>query len=211
MWTRAKLRGSVPAATRFAVPLDSRSLRDYISWRTESVAGALIVVSWVLLVTQGTLLDRLRPPVVLTYLLLGLLAAKIGVVRMGFTLPPERTEEHHRWFDAHRRLYLRLIDKTGWLLAAILAGYAILRRWPDVRNIPWLFWGMVGLIMGIWVLMTVLFIRGALQLVTMGRDLRPPACRPSSSPGSSWLRDRSLWWTVAYVAGFFLLLGVLPR
>jgi hypothetical protein len=70
---------------------------------------------------------------------------------------------------------------------------------------------MVGLIMGIWVLMTVLFIRGALQLAAMGRDLRPPACRPSAFPRTSWFRDRSLWWTVAYVAGFFLLLGVLPR
>ena len=211
MWTRAKLRGSVPAATRFAVPLESRSLRDYVSWRAESVAGALMVVSWALLVTQGTLLDRLRPPVVLTYLLLGLFAAKIGVVRMGFTLPPERTEEHHRWFDAHRRFYLRLIDKTGWLLAAFLAGYAILRRWPVARDIPWLFWGMVGLIMGIWVLMTVLFIRSALRLAAMGRDLRPPACRPSAFPRTGWLRDRGLWWTAAYAGGLFLLLAVLPR
>jgi len=211
LWTRAKLRGVVPAVTRFAVPLESRRLRDYLSWRAESIAGALIVASWLLLATQGALLDRPRTPVVLTYLLAGTLVARVGVVRMGFTLPPERTEEHHRWFDGHRRVNLRLIGSAGWLLTAFLADYAILRRWPDVRDIPWLYWGMVGLIMGIWALMVVLYMRGASRLAAMGRDLRPPACRPSAFPRTSWLRDRSLWWTAAYAGGLFLLLRVLPR
>ncbi len=109
------------------------------------------------------------------------------------------------------RVNLRLIGSAGWLLTAFLADYAILRRWPDVRDIPRLYWGMVGLIMGIWALMVVLYMRGASRLAAMGRDLRPPACRPSAFPRSNWLRDRSVWWTAAYVAGLFLLLRVLPR
>jgi len=209
-WARAKLGGTVPSATRLAVPLEIRRLRHYISWRAESLAGALVAASWVLLLTQGTHLDRPKPPLVLTYLLVGCAIAKIGCVRMGFALPAERTEEHHRWFDAHRRHSLLVFDSAGWVFAVALTGYAVLHRWPAVREIPWLFWGIIALIMGISVLMTVRVMYWAGRLAAAGRDLRPPAIRPSSLPSIRWLRNRSLWLTVGYVAGFFLLLRVLP-
>lgn len=210
LWTRKKFGGAVPAATRLAVPLESRSLRDYLSWRAEGIAAALIVASWVLLATQGTLLDRLRPPVQMTYLVAGCLVAKIGIVRMGFALPSERTEEHHRWVDAQRRLYLRMFDSIGWVFAATLAGYAVQRRWPGVREVPWLFWSIVGLILGVWVLLVISYMYGTVRLAAMGRNLSPAACRPRMVPRAGWLRERSLWWTAAYVAGFFLLPRVLP-
>jgi hypothetical protein len=210
-WSRAMLKGVSPATTRVAVPLEGRSLRDYISWRTETVISSLVALSWISLLTQGMALVRWRPPVVLTYLVLGLFAAKIGVVRMGFRLPVERTQEHHLWFDAHRRLYLRLVDSVRFLLLAILTANAILSRWPTVRSMPWLFWGIIGLVMGTWVVLLLLFMFGSGRLAAQGRDLRPPPCGLAVWPHGGWLRDHGLWWTVAYAVGFALLLVFFRR
>ncbi len=163
-----------------------------------------------LLLTQATPLDRLRSPALLTYVLVGCLIAKIGCVRMGFRLPSERAEEHHRWFDANRRLLLRVFDSAGWLFAATLAACAVLLRWPAIRGIPWLRWGVVGLILGIWVLLTIRFLHGMARMTTAGRGLSPLACQLAHVRRAGWLLDRSLWWTVAYFAGFFVLLRVLP-
>ena len=103
-----------------------------------------------------------------------------------------------------------MFDSIGWVLAATLTGYAVLRRWPGIRDVSWLFWSIVGLIMGVWVLLTIQFMYGSVRLAAMGHALSPAACRPRMIPRDGWVRDRSLWWTVAYVAGFFLLLRVLP-
>ena len=99
-----------------------------------------IALSWVLLLTHRNAHVQWSVPVVMTYIIVGLLPFKIGIVRKSSPLPPERIEEHYRWADAQRRYRERVNDcmsvgsfsssllgmpsNTGGPLRSILSGFA---------------------------------------------------------------------------------------
>ena len=103
-----------------------------------------------------------------TYVIVGLLPFKIGVVRNSAPLPSERAEEHYRWADAQRRLWLRVTDGFfRWFLLIIFAGYALFASWPAARTIVWLRWLVIGIAMAIWLVTVGIMIRGS---GAFGRD-----------------------------------------
>jgi len=173
-YTRATLGANPPIRSRAGVSLETRRLGDYISWRAEVLMAAIIALSWALLLAHGHAQLHWNVPVLSTYIIVGLLPFKIGVVRNSAPLPSERAEEHYRWADAQRRLWLRVTDGFfRWFLLVIFAGYALLASWPAARTIVWLRWLVIGIAMAVWLVTVGIMIRGSGHLAAMGRDLRP--------------------------------------
>jgi hypothetical protein len=172
-YTRATLGANQPVRTSAVVSLETRRLGDYISWPAEVSMAVIIALCWALLLTHGDAHLRWNGPVVLTYVLVGLLPFKIGVVRENPPLPSERAEEHYRWADAQRRQWLRLWDGMRWFFIIILAGYALLHGWPAASSIAWLRWLVVGIALAFWLVLMGIQFRDSGRLAAMGRDLRP--------------------------------------
>jgi hypothetical protein len=210
-WTRKRHGAAAPVPSRVAIALESRRLGDYISWPTEALIGAIIAFSWVLLLTHGDAQVRWQAPVVMTYTILWLLPAKIGIVRYGFPLPAERTEEHNRWVNAERRYRLRLMDGFCWFVLVILAGYALLHGWPAAKAVAGFRWLLIGLALGVWLLQVRFQIRGESHLTAMGRGLRPAFGRPGLFRGGTLMTPRGWSWSAAYLTGLILLLVFFRR
>ncbi len=172
-YTRATLGANPPVLSSAAIPLEARRLGDYISWLAEAWVALIIALSWTLLLTRGDAQFQWNTPVVMTYVILGLIPFKIGVVRNSFPLPSERPEEHHRWMEAQRRYSLRVIDAMRWFFLTILGSYALLHGRLVAGSIAWLRWLLIGVSLAIGVLMMVIIARGQGRLTAMGRDLRP--------------------------------------
>ena len=109
-YTRATLGANPPVRTSAVVSLETRRLGDYISWPAEALMAVIIALCWALLLMHGDAQVQWNAPVVFTYVIVGLLPFKIGVVRNSYPLPSEKAEEHYRWADAQRRYWLRLMD-----------------------------------------------------------------------------------------------------
>lgn len=211
-WTRHRLGGAPPVRSRVAVALETRRLGDYISWPAEALVAVMIAFSWLLLLTQGDTHVRWQTPVTLTYVALGLLPGKIVVVRNSFPLPPERTEEHHRWLEAHRRHGVRVMDAFGWFLVAILFGYGLQHGWPAAKAIVWLPWLLVGVAYALALFMTGVIFRGEDRLTAMGRDLRPPGSWSGPFRGIKWIQPPGYWvWFGVWFGGLVLLLAFFPH
>ena len=127
-YTRATLGANPPVRSSAVVSLETRRLGDYISWPAEVLMAVIIALSWALLLTHGNAQVHWKGPVVMTYVLVGLLPFKIGVVRESPPLPSERAEEHYQWADAQRRHWLRVWDGVRWFFTFILAVYALLTQ-----------------------------------------------------------------------------------
>jgi hypothetical protein len=206
-YTRAKLGANPPVPTRTVVSLETRRLGDYISWPAEVLMAVIIAFSWALLLTHGDAKVHWGWPVLLTYIIVGLLPFKIGVVRNSYPLPSERAEEHYRWMEAQRRQWLRVQDCVRWFLIVNLAGYALLHGWPAASKIAWLHWLVIGIAMAVWLASVGMLIRGSGRLAAMGRDLRPLG--NWSGPfrrATLMMPGVSPWWYGAWCGGLVLLL-----
>ena len=172
-YTRATLGANPPVRTSAVVSLETRRLGAYISWSTEVLMAMIIALCWVLLLTHGDAQLHWKGPVVMTYVIVGLLPFKIGVVRSSYPLPSERAEEHYRWMEAQRRYSLRVMDYFRWVIIVPLAGYALQHGWPGASTIVWLPWLVRAIGLAVWLVLVDTLIRGGRRLAAMGRDLRP--------------------------------------
>jgi hypothetical protein len=172
-WTRHKLGANPPVLSGVAAPLETRRLGDYISWPMETLAAAVIAFSWWLLLRHsGTHIDW-QLPLTDTWIALGLLPGKIILVRNSFPLPPERTEEHHQYQDAARRVGVRLLAVFGWGFVMYLAVYAVKHSSVAAHAASWLSWIFVAIQLAPWFVLVAVVILGGRELATMGRGLRP--------------------------------------
>jgi hypothetical protein len=143
---------------------------------------AVIIAScWALLLTHGDAQVQWSGPVVMTYVIVGLLPFKIAVVRSGYPLPSERAEEYYRWADAQRRYSLRLMDGFfRWFSLVILAGYALQHGWATASTV-WFRWLVIGIAIAVWLAFVGILIRGSGRLAVMGHGLRPAGRTPFRS------------------------------
>jgi len=209
-YTRATLGAHPPVLSNVAIPLESRRLGDYISWPVEALVAVIIAFSWLLLLTQGDAQVRWQT-LVFTYVAVGLLPGKISVVRSSFPLPSERTEEHHRWLEASRRHGVRVMDAFGWFFVAILVGYALQHGWPAAKTMVWLRWLLVGVALAIWLIMTVVIIRGWGRVAAMGRDLRPIGSWSGPFRPARLMMPGYLTWFTVWFGGLVLLMVFFRR
>ncbi|HUZ46579.1 MAG TPA: hypothetical protein VMW54_08065 [Terriglobia bacterium] len=172
-YTRATLGANPPVRPSVAIPLETRHLSDYISWRGEALIAVITASSWALLLTNGDARVHWKVPVVFTYVILGLLLLKVIFARISLPLPADRPEEHYRWMEAQRRHWLHNVDIFRWFFIIILGGYALLHGWHVASTSAWLRWLLIGIVLAIWLYMVVSIIRGGRRLTEMGRDLLP--------------------------------------
>ena len=210
-WTRRAIGANPPFRPGVAVSLETRHLSDYISWPMEALVAVLIVFSWSLVLTQVDAKRHLQDLAVITYVILALLAAKIVVVRIRFPLPAERTEEHYRWLEAHRRHSLRVLDLVRWLPVAILTGGAILIACQQARRMAWSLWALAGVALGICLVQLLVQARGGRHLAAMGRELRPMASWSGPFQPPKLLTTASWVWGAAFLTGLTLLLIFFPH
>jgi hypothetical protein len=210
-WAQRTLGDGSATPSRVVVALESRRLGDYLSWPKEALVGLFLAGGWVLLLTHGDAQVRWRAPVLMTYVVLALFPAKINVVRFGFPLPAERTEEHHRWADACRRYSLRVLNVGCWFCVALLVTYALIHGWPVARNVIWFRRLLVGVALATWLVMVVIIIGGRKQLIAMGRGLRPACGWRGPFRGGTWMTFRGWSWGAAYLTGLILLLAFFRR
>jgi hypothetical protein len=218
VWTRRKLGrgGAAPSmVSRVAIPLESRRLSNFLSWPREGLMAALVAGSWFLWLRHGG--GPLgwpvgwQQPVLMTYVVAGLLLLEILVARGGFPLPPERTEEHYQYAEATRRHSLRIIETQRWFFAVILAGCAVLGQLPAARSAPRLRWVIVAVALAIWLCFAGVLIGGGRRLAAMGAGLRP-ACSWAGPSGRPRLMMRGgLAWSIGFCAGLAVLLTVFQR
>lgn len=156
-----------------AIALQARRLGDYISWEIEALMVAITAASWLLLFIRRDTQSDWQIPVVMAYVVIGLLPVKILAVRHNFPLTPERAEEHNLWLETQRRFSLRMIDVMRWFFLTILAGYALLHGWPAAQTMVWLRWLLIGVALAIYLFMSGSLIRGNRRLAAMGCNLRP--------------------------------------
>jgi hypothetical protein len=212
LYTRATLGANPSVPTGAVVSLETRRLGDYISWRAEALMALIIALSWALLLTHGHTQVHWNVPVLMTYIIVGLLPFKIGVVRNNAPLPSERTEEHYRWADAQRRHWLRVWDCVRWFLIVILAGYALLHGWPSATAIVWLRWLVIGIALAVWLVLVGIDIHGSGRLAAMGRDLRPAGSWSGPFRRATLMMPGiSPWMFGAWFGGLVLLLVFFRR
>ena len=210
-YTRATLGANPPVRSGVAIPLQCRRLRDYLSWPAEALTALIIAGSWVLLLTHGDAQMHWNVPVVMTYVVVGLLPGKIVIVRNSFPLPAERAGEHHRWMEAQRRWGLRVIDTVRWFLIAILGGYALQHGWPGANAIPWLRWLLVSVALGIWLIMMAIVMRSWGRLAALGRDLRPIGSWSGPFRPARLMMPGYTTWFALWFGGLVLLLVFFRR
>jgi len=211
LWVRRTLGASPPRLSSVAVPLEARRLGDYLSWPLEALVVAFLAFSWLLLLTQGDARVRWQWPVLITYVVVGMLPGKIILARNSFPLPPDRTEEHHRWLEASRRYSLRVIESMRWFCVAILAGYAVRHGFPAAKSMVWLEWSLAGMAMALFLVMTGILIRGSGALARMSRDVRPVGSWAGPFQPARLMLPGGLAWGIAYCAGLAALLVFFRR
>ena len=172
-WTRHKL-GVNPPVRPVALALESRRFGDYISWPAETLAVALVALSWWLLLRHtGRHFDWLTP-LQLTWVALGMIPGKMAMVRLSFPLPAERTEEHFHLQDFARRFWIRVSGIIfEWFMVIVLLGSALLHGLFPVHPAPVWRWLVLASMFAVWGYgMNVMF-RGMREMKAMGRELRP--------------------------------------
>jgi hypothetical protein len=210
-WTRHKL-GANPPVRPVAVALESRHLRDYISWPLETLSVALIGCSWWLLLSHGGKRIGWLDPLGMTWCALGLLPAKILAVRCSFPIPAERAEEHYQYQDVCRRIWIRAWSAVGWFLTIILFGGALRRAWSPARRVPGFQWLIIGIAL-VFVIYYMILVRRAMRLAsTLGRNLLPPGswATPFSRAPFPWTCASQTSWTemgLPYLIWFAIWFG----
>jgi hypothetical protein len=174
-WTRHKL-GVNPPVRPVALALESRRFGDYISWPAETLAVALVALSWWLLLRHaGRHFDWLTP-LQLTWVALGMIPGKMAMVRLSFPLPAERTEEHFHLQDFARRFWIRLSGIIfEWFMVIVLLGVALLHAAASPVHHPpqaWR-WLVLASMFAVWGYGMIVMFRGMQRLKAMGSELRP--------------------------------------
>jgi hypothetical protein len=205
LWTRHSLGTSPPKLPSVAIPFETRRFRDYISWRLEALLVLLLAASWLLLFFQGGAEFQWAWPVLITYAVMGLLPAKIIIVHHSYPLPPERTNEHHRWQEAGRRYWLTVTELMRWFFVARLAGYSVEQAFPATKMMVSLHWLFFTICIAIFVVMLVVLIQGGRRLVALGRNLQPIGSWSGPFGPARLLLPGWLMWSVVYVGGLLLL------
>jgi hypothetical protein len=183
LWALHKL-GASPPVRPVALALTTRRYSDYISWPMEALAVALVVLSWWLLLRHvGSHIDWRSPlrmrdwsmPLMLSWMALGMIPGKMVMVRAGFPLPAERAEEHYRYQDTERRLWILVSGIFHeWLWVFILFGSALtIHASFPARPAPVWIWLMLAVVFAVLVYGMIVMLRGNRQLEAMGRELRP--------------------------------------
>ncbi len=205
LWARRSLDTGAHACSKVAVALQPRRLRDYLSWRVEAAAVAVMALSWIALATNGDAHTRWQPPTELTYVVLALAALKILVVRNRLPLPAEHAEEHYQYSETQRRYSLRVIDVARWFVLAILAGYAMQHSWEPARTIAWLRWLPIAVALVVWLLMLLVQFRGQDRLTSMGRNLRPMGSWSGPFQKPRLMGKGGLTWVVCFLSGLVII------
>ncbi|MFN7995618.1 MAG: hypothetical protein U0Q18_18555 [Bryobacteraceae bacterium] len=209
LYTRRNLGGHPPAQTAVGLVLETRRIRDYISWPVEALVFAIVASSWFLLVTHGDAEVQLHQAIVDTWVVLGLLPGKLVLVRSSFPVPADRAEEHYRLQDAQRRFALRVFDALGWFWTAVLFVYALRHSWPATQAGTPLNWLFTSIVIGLGLYMTFVVIRGQDRLIAMGRDLRPAGSWSAPFRGAQWMSRPGLAWFACWFGGIVVLLTFL--
>lgn len=193
---------------RIAVALETRRLRDHISWQAESLVLLILTASWLLLLTHPNPGIDWLSPLVTTYSILGLLPAKILVIRSRRPLPADRTLEHHSFADANRRYSLATVDAFRRISLAVLAGYALLHGWPGSSAPPAFRWLLIAVALAFSLHLMVVLSRGSGRLKAMGRGLRPPGSWSGPFGVRRCITPAGWLWIISYLGGLALLLLV---
>jgi hypothetical protein len=201
------LKPAPKAATTLGVAFDSRPLRECISWRTEAAAALALVTLWALLLWRAP--HEWPVGVILSWLALGLVPIKILLARATFPLPPERAEEYHRWGEAGRTSYLRIVDGWRWMLLATIAMGVLVRGFPSLMTPHWsrpaLLIGFLAAFLGQLIWMG----RIAHRVAETGRGLPPPGSWSGpSGPVKPSLPGGKIWFC-SYLGGLALLVVLL--
>jgi hypothetical protein len=171
-WTRHKLAVNPPVRP-IALALESRRLSDYISWPAETLAVALVALSWWLLLHGGRHFDW-RSTLLQSWVVLGMIPGKMAMVQLSFPLPAERTEEHFRLQDASRRFWIHLSGIIfQWFILVVLLGVAVLHGLFPVHPAPVWRWLVMASCFAVWGYGMIVMFRGTMQLQAMGKELRP--------------------------------------
>jgi hypothetical protein len=205
LWARRRLDTGSRARSKVAVALEPRRLGDYLSWRAEALAVAVMALCWTALATHGDARTRWQPPIVTTYVVLALAASQILAVRSQSPLPAERTEEYYQYSKAQRRYSLRILGITRWFCLAILAGYAMQHTWEPARTIVWLRWFPVGVAIAILLIQAFVLFRGQDRLASMVRDLRPIGSWSVPFQPFRFIVTCWLTWMVCFCSGLVII------
>lgn len=208
MVARRALGGNPPVLPGVAVSLERRRVADYVAWPAEAIAVALVALSWWLLLRHSGSIHSWKPPILLSWVVLGLLPGKIAVVRAGWPLPPESTEEHHRAQDSARRFNIRLLDWFGWLSLIVLVGAALGRTWPAERAA--IAWGAAVVFFAAFFGMALTIIRGQQQIDAQVRGLRPCGSWATPFRRTPVFATGGLVWFGFWFGGIVAILLVLP-
>lgn len=205
LWTRHRLGTAPPRFSSVAIPFEVRRLSEDLSWQVEALLVALLAASWLLLLFQGDAEFQWAWPILTTYAVMGLLPAKVIIVRHNHPLPPEKTEEHQRWQDAGRRYWLTVTELMRWFFAARLAGYSVEHGLPAAKTMLWLHWLFFSIYMVVFSIMLIVLIQGSRRLVALGRDLHPVGSWVGPFGPPRLLLPGWFTWSVVYVGGLLLL------
>ena len=200
--------GARPPRLAVAISLETRRLGAYISWPLEALVVAVVAACWVLWFRARGGFAEL---VLETWIVMGMLPAKIILVRSGFLIPAERAEEHHQWAEASRRFSLRMIDTMRWLFLVPFAGVAVVHSWPAARTLVWFRWLVGSITVGVWFAMMGSLIFGYSRLLAEVRDLRPPGSWSGPFRRAKLMPRAAVAWAVVYMTGLALLLVVVVR
>ena len=205
LWTRHRLGSVPPRISSVVIPFETRRFRDYFSWQLEGSLVLLLAACWLLLFFQDDFGLHWAWPVLITYSVMGLVPAKIIIVHHSYPLPPERTEEHHRWQEAGRRYWLTVTELMRWFFAVRLAGYSVEHAFPATKMLVWLHWLFFSMCIAIFVVMLFVLIQGSRRLVALGRDLQPIGSWSGPFGPARLFLPGWLMWSLVYVGGLLLL------
>jgi hypothetical protein len=206
-WTRHRL-GANPPVRAVALALESRRLGDYISWQQEALMTAVIASSWWLLLTRGGAHVDWIFPLIVTWMVLGLIPGKILAVGSGYPLPAERAEEHYQYQDAMRRSWINMNTANAWCFLVVLFGVALGRAWSPIRSLPWFLWGTIGIFIAVWGYSMILSFRRMRLAKTMGRDLLPPGsfATPLRHASRPWMGAPFKVWFAIWAGGIVAMI-----
>jgi hypothetical protein len=190
-----------------ALALESRRMADYISWPMEALAVGLVALSWWLLLHGGSHFDW-RNALILSWVALGTIPGKMGMVRLSFPLPAERTEEHFRLQEVSRRFQIRVFGiLIEWFMVVDLLGVAVLHGLLPVHPAPMWRWLVLACSLAVWGYGMIVMLRGLMQLKTMGRELRPAGSwRTPFGRSSCFGMSRAFQvWSAIWFGGILLL------
>jgi hypothetical protein len=147
----------------------------------------------------------------LSWLALGLLPAKVILVRGTIPLPSERIEDYHRWWEASRAALLRIADRWRWMCVAILAMIVLVQGYPAIRAPHWSRPLLLLGFLAAFFLQLAWMGRLSQRVAEMGRTLRPAGnwsgpfgpVKPSFPGGRIWF--------FSYLGGLILLIVFLQR